>query len=104
MSLMVDYISMPPKSQEVSNIQSAEHTKFEHGEQNAALGVQQQVQQQHETTIRRNKAQNDELRNEERRGKQNRKRKKGNSERKKNDESENKDGMSVMGGGFDMRV
>ena len=104
MSLMVDYISMPPKSQEVSNIQSAEHLKFEHGEQNAAMGVQQQVQQQNQTAIRRNRAENDELKNEERRGKQNRKRKKGSSDRKNDDKDEKTDDMAVMGGGFDMRV
>ena len=33
MSLTLDYVSMPPKSQEISQIQNAEQIRYEHGQQ-----------------------------------------------------------------------
>ena len=53
MSLTIDYIAMPPKSQEVSHIQAAEQTKLNNEQQQVAMTFQQEVRHESETTIRR---------------------------------------------------
>ena len=52
MSLTIDYIAMPPKSQEVSHIQAAEQTKLNNEQQQVAMTFQQEVRHESETTIR----------------------------------------------------
>ena len=71
MSLSIDYITMPPKSQEVSQIQHGDQVRYEHSQQEVASQVQQQVHQNSHQTIRRAKAENKDYLNEEekRRGK-----------------------------------
>ena len=59
MSLTLDYVSMPPKSQEISQIQNAEQIRYEHGQQEMAAQFQQSVKNQSEQTIRRAKAENE---------------------------------------------
>ena len=44
MSLTLDYVSMPPKSQEISQIQNAEQIRYEHGQQEMAAQFQQRRQ------------------------------------------------------------
>ena len=44
MSLTIDYITMPPKSQEVSQIQHGDQVRYEQSQQEVASQVQQQVQ------------------------------------------------------------
>lgn len=68
MSLSIDYITMPPKSQEVSQIQHGDQVRYEHAQQEVASQVQQQVHQNSHQTIRRSKAENkDYLKEEEKR-------------------------------------
>lgn len=43
MSLTIDYITMPPKSQEVSQIQHGDQVRYEQSQQEVASQVQQQV-------------------------------------------------------------
>ena len=74
MSLTIDYIAMPPKSQEVSHIQAAEQTKLNNEQQQVAMTFQQEVRHESETTIRRKDVDNEELRNEERKKANRRKR------------------------------
>ena len=71
MSLSIDYITMPPKSQEVSQIQHGDQVRYEHSQQEVASQVQQQVHQNSHQTIRRAKAEDKDYLNEEekRRGK-----------------------------------
>ena len=65
MSLMIDYITMPPKSQEASQIQTAEIAKTEHENMDIAQQFQDHVRRYSEQTVRRNRAENEYLRNEE---------------------------------------
>ena len=65
MSLSIDYFTMPPKSQEVSQIQSAEQTKLHQENQEFAAQFQHQVEQNSQTTIRRREVENDELKNDD---------------------------------------
>ena len=65
MSLSIDYITMPPKSQEVSQIQHGDQVRYEHSQQEVASQVQQQVHQNSHQTIRRAKAENKDYLNEE---------------------------------------
>ena len=60
MSLTIDYITMPPKSQEVSQIQHGDQVRYEQSQQEVASQVQQQVQKNSHQTIRRTKAENKE--------------------------------------------
>ena len=82
MSLTIDYIAMPPKSQEVSHIQAAEQTKL-----NKEVG-------------------NGELRNEERKkGKQKKKMQTRTSKKDKTEENEEKQAVNPLQGRlFDMKV
>ena len=59
MSLTVDYITMPPKSQEVSQIQQTDTVKHEGEQQQIVAGFEQNVQKEMKTTIARRKANND---------------------------------------------
>ncbi len=72
MSLTIDYITMPPKSQEVSQIQHGDQVRYEQSQQEVASQVQQQVQKNSHQTIRRTKAENKEynMRDDERRRRQ----------------------------------
>ena len=68
MSLTIDYVTMPPKSLEASHQQTNEMNKL-HGEmQQVENQFQAEIKKQSEQTIRREKAENEELKNEERRG------------------------------------
>lgn len=103
MSLTIDYITMPPKSQEVSQVQRGEQVKSDHANQQVASQFQEQVKHTSEQTIRREKAENQELRydEKERKGKKGSGQKK-DSQKKKQEESEDD---SLSGGHrFDMRV
>ena len=75
MSLTVDYITMPPKSQEASQIQTNEINRTMQEQQQVASQFQADIKKSSEQTVRRNKAENEELRNEERRREQRRKKK-----------------------------
>ena len=105
MSLSFDYIVMPPKSQEVSQIQGADQIRYEHNQQENAAQFQQVVKQQSEQTVSRREAENDPNRYDE-----DAKKRKGsgrNSSRKKQGEKQqkNKNTKSKMDDGhFDMRV
>lgn len=103
MSLTFDYVSMPPKSQEVSQVQSAQQLRNEHGQQEIAAQFQQEIKNQSEQTIRRNKAENEPNRFDGEGKKQGRKggsSEKNRKKQKKQDEVETKNGD----GHFDMRV
>ena len=66
MSLTIDYLAMPPKSQEVSQIKTGEQTRINQEQQEVATQFQNTVRQQSETAVRRRDVDNDELKNEER--------------------------------------
>ena len=110
MSLFVDYISMPPKSQEVSSIQGAEHTKLQHGEQEIASQFQQNVEKNTQTTVSRNKAENEQLKNDERDRERKKKKKKQSMSAGKgrgagaDNKSDNVNLNPDEGGRFDMRI
>ena len=70
MSLSLDYITMPPKSQEVSQIQTQEITRMEQENQQLATQYQAEIKHHSEQTIRRNKAENEELKNDEKKKQQ----------------------------------
>ena len=61
MSLTVDYITMPPKSQEISQIQQSEHIKQDVENQQTAAMFEQTVQKETKTAIARRNVNNDEL-------------------------------------------
>ena len=86
MSLTLDYVSMPPKSQEISQIQNAEQIRYEHGQQEMAAQFQQSVKNQSEQTIRRAKAENEPNRYDD----EERKRRQKHSGKQKNNSSDNK--------------
>lgn len=100
MSITFDIVTMPPKSQEVSQIQTNEINRLHQENQQMAAQFETEIKKNSEQTIRRNKAENEELRNEERRQQQRRKKKnaKGSSEDSDEDEKEKKVPH------FDMRV
>lgn len=75
MSLTFDYVTMPPKSQEISQLQTNEMNKLQQENQQLAAQFQTQVKKSSEQTIRRNKAENEELKNEERRRQKQKKKK-----------------------------
>lgn len=74
MSLTFDYVSMPPKSQEISQIQNADQVRYEHGQQEMAAQFQQDVKNLSEQTIRRAKAENEPNRYDEEEKKRRRRR------------------------------
>ena len=97
MSLILDYVSMPPKSQEISQIQNAEQIRYEHGQQEMAAQFQQSVKNQSEQTIRMAKAENEPNRYDER------KRRQKHSGKQKNNSSDNKK-ETKKEPHFDMRI
>ena len=99
MSITFDIVTMPPKSQEVSQIQTNEINRLQQENQQMAAQFETEVKKSSEQAIRRNKAENEELRDEERRRQQRRKKKKaqGNS----SDSDEDKEERVPH---FDMRV
>ncbi len=104
MSLTVDYITMPPKSQEVSQIQQTDTVKHEGEQQQIVAGFEQNVQKEMKTTIARRKANNDELKNDEKgggKGKYKKQNKKGADD--KGQEQEKKLNP-VEGGLFDIKI
>lgn len=106
MSLSIDYITMPPKSQEVSQIQRGEQVKYEQSQQQVESQFQQQIHQNSHQTVRRKKAENEEYTYDEQKGKGNgskKEQKKKNNKEKQTDERSPRDPMSG-GSFFDMKV
>ncbi|MBO5484143.1 MAG: hypothetical protein J5979_02905 [Lachnospiraceae bacterium] len=105
MSLSIDYITMPPKSQEVSQIQHSEQVKYDQANQELASQFQEQVKQSSEQTVRRAKAENKEFRYNEKDRKGKGKRGSGQNKRSNQDrpESSEEDLFSDVSR-FDMRV
>ncbi|MCI5501068.1 MAG: hypothetical protein MR384_02075 [Lachnospiraceae bacterium] len=101
MSLSIDYFTMPPKSQEVSQIQSAEQTKLHQENQEFAAQFQHQVEQNSQTTIRRREVENDELKNDEKKQKN---QSKGKKNSKKNNKKEDKESVNLEGNSFDIKI
>ena len=101
MSLSIDYFTMPPKSQEVSQIQSAEQTKLHQENQEFTAQFQQQVEQNSQTTIRRREVENDELKNDEKKQKN---QSKGKKNSKKNNKKEDKESVNLEGNSFDIKI
>ena len=90
MSFMIDHVTMPPKSLEASNMQVNEINKMNQDTQHLQAEFQNVVQQNQEKTIRREKAENKELKNEEeKRRRQGKKKKK--QEEEDSDTDEKKD-------------
>lgn len=98
MSITFDYVSMPPKSQEVSQIQLGEMNRFQGEHQEIASQFQEAVQKKSESTIRREKAKNDYVKEENREGKK-RQKKQGNSSNKDDSKEQEEKPMH-----FDMRI
>ena len=106
MSLTIDYVTMPPKSMEVSHQQTSEMNKLHNEMQQVGNQFQAEMKKQSEQTIRREKAENEELKNEERRGKK-RQGKKRDGSGKRDAEGEKKETgarYAMQDGHFDMRV
>ncbi len=108
MSLTIDYIAMPPKSQEVSQIQTGEQTRISQEQQEIAMQFQNEVKQQSETTVRRRDVNNDELKNDERKNNKKKKKKAALKKDKGDDvQEENKEKNAInplSGRRFDIRV
>ncbi len=100
MSITFDIVTMPPKSQEVSQIQTNEINRLQQENQQMAAQFETEIKKNSEQTIRRNKAENEELKNEERRQQQRRKKK--NAQGKSGDSNEDEKEERVPH--FDMRV
>lgn len=100
MSLTFDYVSMPPKSQEISQIQNADQVRYEHGQQEMASQFQQEVKNLSEQTVRRAKAENEPNRYDEEERK--RRKKRGKNGRDGKGKEQNKREQDE--GHFDMRV
>lgn len=98
MSLSFDYVSMPPKSQEVSQIQLGEMNRFQSEQQEVAAQFQNVVEQKSETTIRREKANNDYVKEHDQEKKR-RKKKQTNTSKKEDGENEKEKPAH-----FDMRI
>ncbi len=103
MSLTFDYITIPPKSQEVTQVQNAEQVRYEHNQQGVAAQVQQNVKQQSQQAIRRNKAENEPNRYDKEEKKR-KGQKKGSSRQGKKQEENEQQTNSSGGSMFDMRV
>lgn len=103
MSLTVDYITMPPKSQEVSQIQHTDNIKHEVEQQQVAAQFEQNVQKETKTTVARKKVDNDELKNDEKGGGKGKYSKKGTA---KKDKEKDKDKClnPTEGGLFDIKI
>lgn len=106
MSLSLDYITMPPKSQEVSQIQTQEITRMEQENQQLATQYQAEIKHHSEQTIRRNKAENEELKNDEKKKQQKKQQKRKSSTADKKKETMKKTNAVGMESDqhFDMRI
>lgn len=91
MSLTFDYITMPPKSHEASQIQTQEITRMNNEQQELGTQFQEHIKKNSEQTIRRTKAENEELKNEERERREKKKKKKEASQQKDASSSSNKE-------------
>lgn len=105
MSITFDIVTMPPKSQEASQMHVNEINRMNHDQQQVASQFQNQVQHNAERAIRREKAENEQLKNEEReqkkrKKKQNNASKSGSSKEKTAEEHKTGDPMSH----FDMKI
>lgn len=104
MSLTVDYITMPPKSQEISQIQQTDNIKQEVEQQQVAAGFEQTVQKETQTTVARKEVDNDELKNDERGGKKGTYKKKDKKNSSFKDKEEKKNLNPIEGGLFDIKI
>lgn len=105
MSLTVDYITMPPKSQEISQIQQTEHIKQENDQQQVAAQFEQNVQKETKTTIARREVNNDELKNDEKGGGKGKYKKDSKGNNKKSSDKELKKKLNPTEGGlFDIKI
>lgn len=102
MSLTFDYVTMPPKSQEVSQIQTGEQVRYEHGQQEMAAQFGKEIKNQSEQTIRRREADNDpDLRDSDERKGKGRQQKRG----KKRDKSSSEQAKEqLQSGHLDIRI
>lgn len=105
MSLSIDYITMAPKSQEVSQIQRGEQVKYDQANQEVASQFQQQVKQGSEQTVRRAKAENQEFRYNEKDKKGKGRKGDGRNKQSKQEQNQQESGNTFSDGSrFDMRV
>jgi len=107
MSLTIDYIAMPPKSQEVSQIQTGEQTRITQEQQEVATQFANEVRQQSETTVRRRDVDNNELKNDEKNGNNKKKKKKMQTRTSKHEEGKEEEKQAVNpieGRRFDIRI
>ena len=104
MSLTVDYITMPPKSQEVSQIQQTDSAKQQGEQQQLVAGFEQNVHKEMKTTVARRKANNDELKNDEKGGGQGKYKKQNKKGAPAKDKEEKKKLNPVEGGLFDIKI
>ena len=102
MSLIIDYFTMPPKSQEVSQIQSTEQTKLHQENQEFAAQFQNQVEHNSHTTIRRREVENDELKNDEKKQNSQKRDKKDKRDGKKS--KDDKEPTKLEGRRFDIKI
>lgn len=79
MSITFDIVTMPPKSQEASQMHVNEINRMNHDQQQMASQFQNQVQHNAERTIRREKAENEQLKNDEKEQKKRKKKQNGSS-------------------------
>lgn len=106
MSLTIDYVTMPPKSLEVSHQQTSEMNKLHNEMQQVENQFQAEIKKQSEQTVRRAKAENEELKNEERKGKKRQGKKRDGSGKRDTEEEKKETGAryAVNDGHFDMRI
>ncbi len=104
MSLTIDYFTMPPKSQEVSQIQSVEQTKLDHENQEIAAQFQNQLKHNSDTTIRRKNVENDELKNDEKNKKNSKNNKKQHSNSKSEGDKKKSENKTFGKSSFDIRI
>ncbi|MEE3461750.1 MAG: hypothetical protein VZR00_07695 [Lachnospiraceae bacterium] len=107
MGMMVDMITMPNKSQEISNIQNAESLKNNFSQQQTALSTEAQQQNINQTVVTKEDAAKAELKNDENgngSGYEGNKKKKDEKDKHKLDRTMvNLDGSDRQGG-FDIMV
>lgn len=104
MSLTIDYVTMPPKSQEVSQIQTNEMNREFQEQQQVAAQFQTDVKRSSEQTIRRNRAENEELKNEEKNKRQQKQKKRNGSNSSNSEKETGKMGEAATENHFDMRI
>lgn len=104
MSMLIDQITMPPKSQEVSQIQHSEQLRHDQANQDIAAQFQNTVKQNSEQTVRRAKAENDEFRYKEKKEKEKKKRQASGRSRKESEKNEKEQNNKQDSGHFDMKI